>query len=147
MVEMTRYFAYGSNMSVEQMAARCPHAILIGTGMLSGYRFMINTDRYATVVREPEAMVYGILWSLTGSDETSLDRYENVPGGTYTKETIQVADLSTGNPDPAMVYIARDNRRGRPRPAYIAGVIAAARHHQFPAGYILELETWRPPAG
>ena len=31
-----KYIAYGSNMSGEQMAVRCPGAKLVGTGILEG---------------------------------------------------------------------------------------------------------------
>lgn len=144
---MTRYFAYGSNMSVEQMASRCPHASFAGLGLLPAHRFVINTHRYATVIPEPGTTVYGTLWTLTSADEKSLDRYEGVRDGNYSKETVTVKDLCSGQPGTAMIYLARDRHPGHPRKAYIEGILAAARHHKFPSSYILELELWRQPTG
>lgn len=46
----TLYFAYGSNLSPTQMAARCPSSRLIGVGQLIGYRWLINARGYANVV-------------------------------------------------------------------------------------------------
>ena len=46
------YIAYGSNMDEEQMAFRCPTAILVGTAIVEGYELMFKGSRtgsYATI--------------------------------------------------------------------------------------------------
>lgn len=73
------YFAYGSNLSLEQMAARCPESRYIGTARLHDYRWQINQRGYANVVHEPGNCVEGLCYILSGADEARLDRYEGVP--------------------------------------------------------------------
>ena len=49
------YLAYGSNLSVEQMATRCPDAIYVGTAEIKDYRLLFKrggSGTYLTV--EPE---------------------------------------------------------------------------------------------
>ena len=58
---MTLHFAYGSNMSRPHMRARCPEANAIGTMTLSGWRFVIGPDGFASLVRRPGSRVQGVL--------------------------------------------------------------------------------------
>ncbi|KAL7913377.1 hypothetical protein GGI35DRAFT_437270 [Trichoderma velutinum] len=48
------YFAYGSNLSTEQMRQRCPYSTAVGLGKVTGWRWIINTRGYANIVREGE---------------------------------------------------------------------------------------------
>ena len=46
------YLAYGSNLSLEQMAYRCPHAYPVGTATLPDYQLLFKgskTGSYLTV--------------------------------------------------------------------------------------------------
>jgi hypothetical protein len=47
------YFAYGSNLSPEQMARRCPDSIFLGKATLRGYRWQINERGVANIVAAP----------------------------------------------------------------------------------------------
>lgn len=87
----TMYFGYGSNLWKEQMSLRCPSSIFRGVGRLPGYRWMINDRGYANVVQssDPEAEVYGLIYTLNCDDERSLDRNEGVPIS-YTKEMLSM---------------------------------------------------------
>ena len=82
-----KYIAYGSNMVQEQMAFRCPDAKLIGMGYLEGAR--LEFYLHATVERtgKKRNRVPVAVWEISRADEISLDRYEGVAGGYYTKET------------------------------------------------------------
>jgi gamma-glutamylcyclotransferase len=44
------YFAYGSNLWLNQMSTRCPSAQYLGVARLDGYTWMINERGYANVV-------------------------------------------------------------------------------------------------
>ncbi len=139
------YFAYGSNMDVEQMRVRCPASQVIGTARLDGYRFRINRRGVATVVAEAGAVVWGVIWDLTREDERTLDGYEGVPSGLYSKEEIRVdalrcLDLSDGIR--ALTYVAADSRSGVARAGYVERVIEAALHHGLPQEYAEELCRW-----
>ena len=46
---MDLYFAYGSNMNIEQMKLRCPGASLKGQGYILNWRYFINGNGYAGI--------------------------------------------------------------------------------------------------
>ena len=39
------YFAYGSNINLEQMAIRCPAAQVVGPAVLDGYELLFRGNR------------------------------------------------------------------------------------------------------
>ncbi|KAM5358706.1 hypothetical protein ACJZ2D_015049 [Fusarium nematophilum] len=47
------YFAYGSNLSTEQMRQRCPYSTPVGLAYLKGWKWIINARGYANVVQLP----------------------------------------------------------------------------------------------
>jgi len=98
--ERKMYFGYGSNLWREQMQLRCPSSEYLGIARLNGWYWIINGRGYANVVQRGtnstvdgqgvENMkgadeVWGLVYSLTPTDEARLDRNEGVPHA-YTKE-------------------------------------------------------------
>jgi gamma-glutamylcyclotransferase len=83
------YFAFGSNLWLSQMAARCPESKYIGCGRLPGYRWQINQCGYANVVLSADDHVDGLVYLLSASDEAILDSIENVPSR-YEKLNLDV---------------------------------------------------------
>ena len=149
---MPLYFAYGSNMDCAQMAARCPASAAIGTARLARHRLVTMREGYASVVRDPRRIVWGVLWDLALADIPALDRYERVGGGLYTKR--HVAVLSAAGARRALIYVGRNAGPGLPRPGYLETIVEAARAQGLPAGYVAELEalagsrvTGRLPSG
>lgn len=142
---MPFYFAYGSNMDVAAMAQRCPRSRVIGPARLARHRFTIMKEGFATVVRDPQAMVHGLLFDLALADIPALDRYENVAGGLYQKVTQPVLRAS-GGPARALVYVGRSaETRGAPiRPGYMEGVVAAAEALGCPRDYLTYLRSFVP---
>jgi gamma-glutamylcyclotransferase (GGCT)/AIG2-like uncharacterized protein YtfP len=136
------YFAYGSNMDEEQMAARCSGAVQLATAVLEGYRFIINGQGVASVVTSPRSRVHGLLWSLTQQHEESLDEYEGVDEGIYSRETRRVM-RAAGPPVAALIYVAADCTEGPPQPGYFERIIAAAQRLDFPSEYQRELRAWQ----
>jgi gamma-glutamylcyclotransferase (GGCT)/AIG2-like uncharacterized protein YtfP len=139
---MTLYFAYGSNMSRAPMRARCPSAREVGTATLAGYRLIVTSDGYASVVPEAGGTVHGLLWRLAPRDVAALNTYESLDTGLYRIVTLPVR-LGTRQVS-AMVYLARSHKPGLPRPGYLEPVLAAARELDFPPAYIEALERWLP---
>ncbi len=139
---MALYFAYGSNMSRALMRPRCPAAREVGCAELPGYRFVVTADGYASIVQAPGARVHGLLWRLGVRDLASLHAYENVAGGLYRIETVAVRVGARRLP--ALVYIARSRARGRPRPGYLALVLAAAQEIRLPSAYRRSLARLAP---
>ena len=139
---MTLYFAYGSNMSRAPMRARCPSAREVGTATLAGYRLIVTSDGYASVLPEPGGIVHGLVWRLASRDIAALNAYESLDTGLYRIVTLPV---SVGAKKvPAMVYVARSRTPGLPRPGYLEAVIAAARELDFPPAYVEALARWQP---
>lgn len=135
---MPLYFAYGSNMDRAQMAARCPASAAIGTARLAHHRLVIMREGYASVVRDPRRIVWGVLWDLALADIPALDRYEGVGGGLYTKR--HVAVLSASGARRALIYVGRNAGPGLPRPGYLEAVVEAARTQDMPPAYVAELD-------
>lgn len=84
-----KYFAYGSNMDVDQMKCRCPDAKALDVAVLVGCTFRINRYGMATVVPST-SRVHGLLWEISASDENSLSRYEGEATEFYLKESVWV---------------------------------------------------------
>ena len=96
---MALYAAYGSNMDPEQMLLRCPHSPQRGTGWLEGWRLTFGGEdigwdgALATVVEEPGARVFVVLYEMFETDEKELDNWDGVNLGYYRKAKVRVHTL------------------------------------------------------
>ncbi len=126
---MPLYFAYGANMDMEAMARRCPSSRPLGLARLPRHRWIISTDGYANVLRDPRREVVGLLWELALSDVPALDRFEDVPR-LYRKVTQPV--ISAAGIRRALVYLGRSAEPGRPRTGYLEDVLRAAESAGLP---------------
>lgn len=136
-----RYFAYGSNMDEQQMTYRCPGAVLIGKAKLENYRFMINSRGVATVVYDSEHSVYGLVWQINREHEASLDGYEGVRTGTYTKQCMPVMCNDSTHVH-TLVYVASNSEAGElARHGYLEKILHALNTHLMPDKYIDEIST------
>ena len=135
------YFAYGSNMDVDQMSHRCPESVFVGTASLQNYAFELDSAGVATVVENRGSTVYGALWLISESDERKLDGYEGVGSGCYRKESHLVLADERRNL-PVLVYISnRGVHDGATyRSGYMDNIIANARRLGFDAEYVERLE-------
>ena len=102
------YFAYGSNLSVAAMKARCPAAVPISKATLPDHRLVFRT--WADVEPSPGHSVPGVLWSITSACETALDLYEDIAGGLYRRLTVSVSRDGVAGAVDALIY--RMNRAG-----------------------------------
>jgi cation transport regulator ChaC len=128
------YFAYGSNLWLQQMAARCPGHQKIGTGRLTGWRWIITTRGYANIVESKDEYVLGVVYELTAADEISLDRYEGVSQGSYRKEMMTV-DVE-GRQLNCLVYIDPIVAVGEPKVEYIKRLQNGIQDAGFPNEYV-----------
>ena len=85
MMERPLYFAYGSNINLNQMRYRCPDASVYGQAVLDNYDLRFRGSGVATVEPKEGACVYGLLWELTDQCEASLDRYEGIRACTSSR--------------------------------------------------------------
>jgi hypothetical protein len=139
---MPLYFAYGSNMDWAAMLGRCPASKPVGIGRLMRHRFMIFDEGYATVVRDPQRAVWGMVWDLALADVPALDRYESLSTGLYAKVVQPV--LTALGPRRAIVYVGRSAKPGTPLFGYMEGIVEAAQHAGLPEDYIRSLSVWLP---
>lgn len=83
------YLAYGSNLSVAQMAQRCPDAVYVGTAEIENYQLLFKGSKsgsYLTIEPKDGSRVPVLVWKISGRDEMYLDRYEGCPTFYYKKE-------------------------------------------------------------
>ena len=87
--------AYGSNLSMAQMAQRCPDAIYVGTAEIKDYQLLFKGSQsgsYLTVEPKKGSTVPVLVWRISERDEHYLDRYEGYPSF-YYKKTMEVEVL------------------------------------------------------
>ena len=110
------YIAYGSNLSVEQMAHRCPDARIAGQAVLAGWELLFRGC--ATIAPNPKKNTPVLVWEISERDEGNLDLYEGYPNY-YRKEDLNI-ELLRERAEPemvtAMVYIM-ENDFGRRAPS------------------------------
>lgn len=133
------YFAYGSNLCVQQMALRCPDAANPRPATLADHDWLINERGVATVEPFHGSQVHGVMWELSDHDLATLDSAEGVPVR-YRRDRITV---HTGDgPAEAWVYIDHRVDPGPPRPGYLERIIDAANHHGLPQRWVEFLHRW-----
>ena len=132
--DMKFYFAYGSNLWVEQMRDRCPNHRLVGFGVLKGYRWIISSRGYANIVKSSQSEVMGTIYEISESDESSLDRYEGVSYDLYRKETLDIE--FDGLYMACLVYIDPIEDEGKPKPYYINCINRGIEDAGLPHDYV-----------
>jgi phage replication-related protein YjqB (UPF0714/DUF867 family) len=135
------YFAYGSNLCVSQMAARCPGAVNPRPARLADHDWLINERGVATVEPFDGSHVHGVVWQLTDHDLRVLDSAEGVPVR-YRRDRLTVH--TDDGPSEAWVYIDHRVDPGAPRTGYLERIIDAAVHHGLPHRWIEFLRRWDP---
>ena len=130
-MEENLYFAYGSNLDLEQMAQRCPDAEIVGPVRLENYELRFRGSGFATVTPKKGSVVYGLVWKLTPNCEQSLDRYEGYPHF-YYKTELELPLAETRKKLTAFVYIMHEERKlGIPTSAYIRTCVDGYRQFGF----------------
>ena len=142
---MPLYFAYGANMDVDGMAARCPSSKALGLARLPRHRPAIMREGWLTVVRDISADAHGVLWDLALSDVAALDRFEDVSTRLYAKIIQPV--LTPGGSRRALVYVGANAGPGKADAEYIASVLLSARRWRLPADGIAAYERLAREAG
>jgi len=119
---MKYYVAYGSNLSVEQMAHRCPEATIVGTGILKDWELVFRV--HATIEPRKGSTVPVLIWAISERDEARLDRYEGYPRY-YVKKYLSVPVQATLGRFSVrgMVYVMVDGRPITPPSDAYYGII------------------------
>ena len=136
MTEGRLYFAYGSNINLDQMAHRCPAAEVVGPVVLENYRLLFRGNYrgngVATVAPRKGSKVHGLLWKITPGCEKSLDTYEAFPH-LYEKQPVTVRDQS-GQEVTTMAYIMTERCKEPAVPSrlYYNGILEGYRQNGLP---------------
>ena len=131
-MENTLYFAYGSNINLDQMAYRCPDASVVGPVTLENYELLFRRGGFATIAPKEGETVTGLLWSITPGCERSLDRYEGYPRFS-DKRMVTVRD-SEGRSLSVMAYIMDERFREPmlPTTTYYNGILEGYHQNDMP---------------
>lgn len=141
----TGYFAYGSNLWIEQMIRRVgPSCVDVAPEVahLSDYRLAFNMrgesgETFANI-RSPGAGVWGVVYRCDAEALAQLDEYESG----YERVAIQVTDRA-GQARAAVAYVAQEDRvcdAGAPAEAYLERILVGARQHGLPPEYVAHIE-------
>lgn len=142
----TLYFAYGSNMSADQMAKRVKSSRWLDTGFVSDYRIEFNrkgtyrAGGVASIVHAAGARTYGVVWEIPETEVAVLTKIEDPQA--YEPVMVDVNNDS-GKSYKCLAYRSFPQGLFRPDPEYLDIVINAAREAQLPADYISSLEAFR----
>ena len=132
MAEERLYFAYGSNINLDQMDYRCPDATVVEPVSLENYELLFRAGGVATIAPKEGGKVHGLLWSITPECERSLDRYEGYPTF-YKKKQVTVRD-GLGRELSVMAYVMDERYRQPATPPrdYYNGILEGYRQNGLP---------------
>ncbi len=139
------YFAYGSNMNLEQITSRCFKPEICSIARLADYQlsFFGQSRRWdggeATVVPKAGSDVWGVVYKLTLSDSERLDSWQDVRldgTGAYFHYPTVVTDAA-GNEYPVLLYKRfLSGEPTAPTGEYMKTVISGAVDHGLPVEYL-----------
>ena len=144
----TWYFAYGSNLLVDQKESRTGDIRSAVRCHLPAYRLAFNkrplsgVGAYASIVPDETATVWGVAYLCDQAAIASLDRREGVSGGHYRHQDVDVV-TDAGDVLQAMTYVAGEAftiAERRPTRDYLQKIVTGARQHQLPEDYIAALQ-------
>jgi len=141
------YFAYGSNLSVDQKELRTGGIRQAIRSQLPGFRLAFNKrgsngEVYANVLPEPGQVVWGVIYLCNRAILREMDRHEGVSGGHYERLAVQVV-TEQGEQGEAVTYVAGDKfvcPEGIPSDNYLTRIVSGARQHRLPEDYIRQIE-------
>ena len=150
------YFGYGSNMLTYKLKDRCKSAVPIGICKIKKHSLKFHKVSHAIskknrirdisgkgdmVPSESETdEVYGVLFSIDKSEESSLDKAEGYPKYGYDKKPIDVITIK-GEKYRAVMYFANDiDSKKKPYHWYKEQVVQGAKEHGLPEDYIKKIK-------
>jgi gamma-glutamylcyclotransferase len=146
-----RIFSYGSNMSSLRIRKRCPSAVAIDTGYITGYRFLFNKvskdgsgkgNTIRTNFENDE--VWGVIFEICEHEKRSLDKAEGKGKG-YVEQTVTVTN-GAGLQSKAQIYLAIDpaylNNELFPFDWYKEHCIRGAKEFNLAVKYVTFLQTF-----
>jgi gamma-glutamylcyclotransferase len=141
------YFAYGSNMWIDQMVARTG-PVHVGAerprvAQLPGYRLAFNMrgengQVYANIVH-PGGYVLGVIYTCDADALEKLDVFEK---GYHRRQVVVIGEH--GETFDAVTYKAAPENvidgGGKPSAEYLHRILRGGRQHNLPPAYLREIE-------
>ena len=132
------YFAYGSNLNINQMSRRCPAAEPLTGFELPGWRLVFRG--VADIVEDEGAVVQGGVWRITAECKRALDRYEGYrpnDAGMYSKVYVEVAGLPDGE-ETVMFYVMNSTGIMPPAIGYFSGIKEGYQNFDLPTAPLMD---------
>jgi gamma-glutamylcyclotransferase (GGCT)/AIG2-like uncharacterized protein YtfP len=138
------YFAYGSNLSLDQKIARSGDIRSALSCFLRNYRLAFNKKSYkndevfANIIPATGEIVWGVAYLCNNEALRKMDICEGVAGGHYERFEVEV--LTTDEDKlRAVTYVAgyeflTDEKQ--PTADYLNKIISGAQQHKLPPDYI-----------
>ena len=142
---MALYAAYGTNLDPHRMAERAPYSPLADTGWLMGWRLTFGGEdvsfegALATVVEDAADSVFVALYEIHPLDEASLDAWEGVDLGLWSKIRVRVSTMS--GEMLAWIYVLDAYEGGLPSASYLGMLADAAEAGGAPGDYVTALRS------
>lgn len=142
------YFAYGSNMHPDQIAARCLGAACLGPARLADYRLaffgksLVWDGAFETVIPAPGETLWGVLYALSPLDADSLDAWQDARfdgTGAYFHCPVTVTDVSGARLE-ALLY--KKDILGQPQQPsreYLDHIALGAEMRGLPPEYVARI--------
>jgi gamma-glutamylcyclotransferase (GGCT)/AIG2-like uncharacterized protein YtfP len=148
-----KYFAYGSNMSMDYMRQSCPSARFLMLAQLPNFHieFRRYSEKYqggiSSIIQAPGEMVKGVLYDVDEKEFAALDILESVPQNIYRRETFFVFGKD-GEWHHAELYRVTDPAGPyTPAAKYVDRMITGAKEHGVDPEYTANLVALRQSLG
>jgi len=130
------YFAYGSNLSKERLRRRIGEWMEEHNATLKGFRLTFaksysgHTSGKADIKPDPSGEVKGVIYSVTESQLSKLDKYEGVGIGVYRRKRVNVE--SEGKLVSATTYVmVREICPLKPSNEYLEHILKGLEEHGY----------------
>ncbi len=115
---MVYYFAYGSNMSEEQIRERLGREVIGEKGMLNGFELIFKKQAYkkpgisyANIINKEGSEVQGAIYKISEEELAEIDRKEGYPN--HYNRIVLIIKNEDGIEIPSVVYIANCSKSSR----------------------------------
>lgn len=103
------YFAYGTNLNIQQMNKRCPRNIILSkNAVLKDYSINDYYKGFLSIKKDIGNIVVGNIYEITEQDLKRLDRFEGYPH-VYNRIIKSVLCLDTNLIFKAVIYIDNES--------------------------------------
>jgi gamma-glutamylcyclotransferase (GGCT)/AIG2-like uncharacterized protein YtfP len=138
-------------MSSLRIRKRCPSAVPIDIGYVTGYKFLFNKvskdgsgKGNAIRTNSEDDRIWGVIFEISENEKRSLDKAEGKGKG-YAEQTVDVTN-GAGQQFEAQIYLAIDpaflNNELIPFDWYKEHCIRGAKEFKLPAEYVAFLENF-----